>query len=292
MRIRLALLALIMCAISIPAFATQTITQTAIALSGSPAITPTNANDVLVFFLKTSGGGGSPYLTALTDTQGNTWHPVIGALGASSSYYAGPDGYFYSAYWAVATAATADTLTLTFNGGTPGLVYQAVMDCAGCATTSPVITNIYRYQASPGTGANAITTAGGTGSDNVSSTPAILVGGIWAAASTVSAGANFTESIGGFNNAYEFEYRTISSTGTYDATATIAASNITMDWMVALKGVAGGSCTNPGYEPNPGIIAIPNGTSGTFLLCNGATGTPNCSSTTYYQPNGGKCGVN
>lgn len=72
---------------------------------------------------------------------------------------------------------------------------------------------------------------------------------------------------------------------------------VDFDWFSSATGVdtapgpSGGACTNSGYQPNPGVIGVPNGTSGTYLLCNGSTGTPNCSSVTYYQPSG-KCAVN
>lgn len=211
---------------------TQTVTQTVFSLSGIPTITPTNVGDILVLFLRTSGA--TAYLTALTDSQGNTWAPVIGSFGNSNSRYADTAGFFNSAYWAVAGATSTDTLTATYNSGTPATIQAAIMDCAGCSTTSPIITNIYNSQSAPGTGTDAITTAGGTGSDTVSSAPALLIANGWLEGGTFSAGTGWTLSVGGFNTKHGSEYKTVSSAGTYDATASQSAANKATLWMIAL----------------------------------------------------------
>lgn len=81
-------------------------------------------------------------------------------------------------------------------------------------------------------------------------------------------------------------------TGSISAAATIGSSQQWAASIIAYSGAASSSCTNDGYEPSGGIIALPNGTSGSFLSCSGTIVTPNCSSVTYYPPSGGKCGVN
>lgn len=60
-------------------------------------------------------------------------------------------------------------------------------------------------------------------------------------------------------------------------------------WLLAPP--SGGSCTHSGITP-AGAIAVPNGTSGSYVGKTGSFVTPNCSSTEYWQPTVGNFGAN
>lgn len=226
-----------LCAIC--AHAASSVSQTIESGTTSLAIVPSNAGDVLLILVKSNGGGGSPYLTSISDSQSLTWTSVLGTFGGTSAYWLDTTGgRYYQAYWAVATATTSDMVTIAFNGGTPSGLFFQVADCVGVVTTAPILTNIYNYQASPGTGANAITTSGGTGSDNVGTAPALLVGAVWATAGTISVGTGWTLSLDGTGTYRLVEYQRVTSTGTYDATATNSSASLAASWMIAFKEAA------------------------------------------------------
>ena len=213
------------------------INSTATTLGSNPAITPNAAGDLLLLHVYTSGGGGDPYVSALSDTQGNNWNNSIkGTFGASSSYYTDAGSFYHSCFWAYAATTAANTVAPTFNGGDPGTRLFVLCDCGNIAASNPIITNIYQYQASPGTGTDAVTTSGGTGSAVVNTVPALITAAvIFNANINIAAGTNFTASAGSFgNNDAEMEYRRVSGAGTYDATATGSANSASWIWMVAL----------------------------------------------------------
>lgn len=212
----------------------SSILQTKNSASASISITPAASGNLLLCFMTTSGGGGSPWPSISSDSQGLSWSGVLGTIGTSGNSVAGGAGFFTSLFAPTLSSAT-ENLTFSFNGGTPGSVQIWIAECTGVSTTSPVVCNMYNSQASPGTGTDALTTAGGTGSNNVSSVPALITGWFYSnTGGTISAGTGFTESYGGFNAASELEYKRVTSSGTYNATATISANNAVISWMIAL----------------------------------------------------------
>lgn len=215
---------------------TQNVDRTSVSTSGNAVtVTVSNVGDILVLYVRQNGS--TAYVTAIADTQTNAWTPLLtGSFGTSAQRFTGADGFFYAAFWAVAGATGSNTITLTFAGGTPTTCLLGVMDCVGCSAT-PIICNIHNNQSSPGTGTNAVTTSGGTGSDSVTS-PALLVAFIRSVVNTITAGTTpspgWTASATGFADDYMFEYQVQSSTGTYDATATLSSNASATSWMIAL----------------------------------------------------------
>jgi hypothetical protein len=264
-------LGLLLCAFAAnSAYAQSSINTTGFGSGGTVAVTPAHIGDFILLKVYTSGGGGSPYITSISDTQGNTWnHSVVGTFGASSSYHTvGSGDYFVSAFYTYATATSADTITPVWNGGAPGTKYLWAADCVDIASSSPILTNIYNDQASPGTGTNAVTTSGGTGSATVSSVPALIVGLITAvnATPTVSAGTGFSQSSGtgggGFDDGYLVEYQRVTFTGTYNATATLSSASEAESWMIALAEVAGSTKQSGQFFLSSGLAPVPTGVEG------------------------------
>src|SRR6185437_10650338 len=101
----------------------SSINQSNFSSVGTPSVTVANAGDLLLLISKCSSGGGTPFISAITDSQGNTWNQsVLGAFGASSSYFTiNTANYFLSAFYAYALASgTCSISSATYNGGTPG----------------------------------------------------------------------------------------------------------------------------------------------------------------------------
>lgn len=184
-------------------------------------------------------------------------------------------------FWTKVSTTGTYTLTLSGSSGTTYFQCFAVTGFTGTPTSDTSIQN-----RATGTGTTLAINATSNFNNEVliinefnSSTEAVTVTG-W---NNVGSGASTI----GF---YAFE-STSGTTNNFSGTISTSAS-----WYLALAGIydsgGGASCTHSGYEPATGALAVPNGTSGTFYLCSGAQGTPNCSSASYYQPVTGACGVN
>jgi hypothetical protein len=128
-------------------------------LSLSP---PTGA--LIVVFSETSSGGGTPTVT-FSDNAGSIWANAMNNYVGSVAHYC--IGYCLSAL------AGVNTITATFNGGTPGTVNMVGAAYTGMTSPSFVATsNTANEQTNPGTGTGAIVTP----SVACGSTPALLVG--------------------------------------------------------------------------------------------------------------------
>lgn len=207
---------------------------------------------------------------------------------ASQTYTAAPVAGTYMASWYKLNSASITSITL----GVGGKI--SVIACE--------ISGLNAYDNSVGNYQQAATTTPSSGAITVTSGDfAIGLGGYnngsgigWTAGSGWSAvtGTGITSGVHADSGNSEIFVETQTTTTSANATMTTVGSAVYDAAIVAFKVSGGASCTNEGYEPAGGVLAIPNGTSGSFLSCAGAIVTPNCSSVTYYQPAGGKCEVN
>lgn len=129
--------------------------------------TPGNYLVVGVF---TSAGGGSPTATIADNGSGSTWTTQLATTTFASSFFT-----FFSGV--AGTGVT--TITLTFNGGTPGSVIAGVVEYSGLSATGWQAISAGNLQAVPGspagTGTNAVTSNALT----VAAQPAALVGWVF-----------------------------------------------------------------------------------------------------------------
>jgi hypothetical protein len=127
-------------------------------------ISPT-VGDVIVVISVTTSGGGTPTMT-VADGHSGVWTTttVNGTLNGA--------GYYTSIAYCLSAPAGVTTLTVTFNGGTPGNCDMAATCYSGLNAPSFIGIVADNYQNAPGTGTNAIVST----SFNVGITPALFVG--------------------------------------------------------------------------------------------------------------------
>jgi hypothetical protein len=139
------------------------------------AINASNANTItysptagnyLVVVSATSAGGGSPTAT-IADGHSGSWTTQKAAVQDDGDL-------FYSVYTCGSAASGVTTVTLTYNGGTPGNTYLAILEYSGLSPTGWIGISAFKNQTAPGAGANAIT----SNSVNVTTQPAALIGWI------------------------------------------------------------------------------------------------------------------
>jgi len=163
-------------------------------------------------------------ITSVTDSIGNSYLQAVSATKSLS----GSQTLYYAAN-IQAAAAGANTVTVTFNGGTGGNVKANVgsqlvggvsmAEYSGIVTTNPL---------DVATGAGGTSSSGGTASSGQASTTNandLLIGGYWAGSTGGTAGTGYTMRTGGI------EDRTVTATGSYSATATVASPG---GWWVVL----------------------------------------------------------
>lgn len=94
------------------------------------------------------------------------------------------------------------------------------------------------------------------------------------------------------NKVYADGYQIVSATGAYAGAYSLTVSEEWAALVATYKGAGGvSSCTHEGYTSG-GALAVPNGTSGTYLGKTGGFVTPDCSTVNYWQPTLGNFGVN
>lgn len=186
---------------------------------------PTNVGDLLIVGSATSAGGGSP-TASITDNLSDTWSTALATHVDSST------GQFISCFFLPNCPAGITTITLTFSGGTPGTTDIFCTEYSGIATTSPLNAGPgANYQTNPGTGANAVTSA----SITVSQQPALLFGCFYDSNfPTMTAGTGFTRRQSSGSNGWMTEDQRLTATGSYAATATDPAGASAWTTSIAL----------------------------------------------------------
>ena len=256
--------------------------NSAVNVTNSASITysPTAGNTVIIY-LMTSSGGGSPYVTAVTDGQGGTWSGVLAALGAGATQYVN-SVFFVQAVYCPNIPAGVTSISLTFNGGNPGTLNFKLAEYSGLATSSSLVAKAGVAQTNPGAGANAIT----TGNVTVPSGPVAFINFVGNSNSgTYSAGTGFTSrgatAINGSVKVFVEDLRLISSgTQAGTATSTVGAADtfvsIAMAFTEAVVGlVPVQSITNGGIiTASSFTVTLTGVTAGNFLTLQMSANTP------------------
>jgi hypothetical protein len=125
----------------------------------------------------------------VTDSQGNTWTPLAPSLATGTAIRS-------QVFWAAASAATIDTVTMTLNAAAleRDLVISEFSSSVGWPTTRSDAAN-----AATGTAANPSTTV------TASAISDLLYGGVIETAGTVAAGTGFTLAAGPNGNGAEYK---------------------------------------------------------------------------------------
>lgn len=179
-----------------------------------------SANDLAVFVVGTSSGGGNPFLTAAVTNNGGQLVPIFGSYNNTTNKVAvSANPFTFMSYWyyVPGTDASAPTsFTLTFNGGTPGNCDIGLIEYSGIST-SPLIATVgtINQQTNPGTGANLVV----SNAQTVNTFPALILGiSIDNSGPAFSAGTGFTQranaSLGG-GVGVSFEDQRATASGSY-----------------------------------------------------------------------------
>ena len=135
------------------------------ASNGNTVTYSPTAGNFLLIISSTSSGGGSPTFT-VADNSGSTYTVDVAATADANNQW---NGFAHCA--SVLSGVT--TVTITYNGGTPGSAYIGVVEYSGISTSSPYQgISAINHQASPGTGANAVT----SNAFSNTSQPAAIIG--------------------------------------------------------------------------------------------------------------------
>jgi hypothetical protein len=139
---------------------------------------------------------------------------------------------------------------------------------------------------------NSATVASNSITPSVSGDLALFFANTFLASITMSSWANgFTVgATNGSNFTSGWAYQTYASVSPLSGGVSLSTGGAWSGSVILLK-VSGSSCTNSG-QTAAGALAIPNGTTGSYLLKNGSIGTPDCSTVSYKQPLLGNFGVN
>jgi hypothetical protein len=180
------------------------------------------------------GVAGANTFTSVTDSAGNSYLQAI-----SAQVIGGSEVLYYAAN-IKAAAAGANTVTVTFNGGSGNNVKAnvgsqlvggvSIAEYSGIATTNAL-------DVAAGSGGTALPTGGTASSGQASTTNAndLLVGGFWAGSTAGTAGAGYTMRTGGI------EDQTVSTIGSYSATAHVSTGGWWVMLLAAFRAASGGS---------------------------------------------------
>lgn len=146
---RILVVALICCLIPIaswadPAYiqsnAAYTSSGTSYGLAYSSNVT---AGSLLVSCIHAGAG-----ITSVTDTLGNSWAAATNLTDNST--------YSLAMFYAYSPSGGANTVTVNFTGSV-GYAHQVIGEWSGVASSSPLDKSTGQFQATPGTGSNAVT---------------------------------------------------------------------------------------------------------------------------------------
>ena len=255
-------------------------TPSVVQVVNGASITIQNAGDTLIVeYLGQAGSSGaftsiasSPSLSYTTDVPFFLMHD-----GTNGVYY--PVGVWS----ATGTAATTYTVTVTATGVTSPR--QFLIECSGCGAFDAAQSTSTSYGLSTSAASGSLTPA--ASNDLLLAETTVIASGI-----TFSGLGSFTSQDvvnSSSPSAISASY-VDSATSSISFAATLSASDKWGSYLVAFEAAGSGTCSHPEIT-QAGAIAIPNGSSGSYRLCNGSFGTPNCTSMSYRQT-AGACGVN
>ena len=185
--------------------------------SGNLTINSTGNTIVAVVFRT---GSSSQFVTGLTGAC-PSWTSMTGTLGNSNEEIK-PGAYYMSAYYGIANTTGATTISVAFNGATPSVVLY-LYECAGISNVGSILATIGTQQTALAPGTNAVTVAGGIGTDNVPVQPALVVMSSITTAGTLSASSGYASNYNTVAARLVESIRVI-TTGTFDAKANLLTS--------------------------------------------------------------------
>lgn len=192
------------------------------AASGNTVTMSPATGSMVVAFSSTSGGGGTPTITC-SDNSSSTW--------ANASNNVVVSGLHYSVCYTLSAAAGVTTITITYNGGTPGTVNIAAASYTGMGTPSFVAVAAPNVQVTPGNGNTLQANAVACGSTN-----ALLVGFtmVTNADHTPTVGPGFTQRYSNDPNLLGLLIEDPNAEVTGSQTATFSTTNGTTDTFASL----------------------------------------------------------
>lgn len=252
-------------------------------LNGSSSITASGTVGASDNYLIVIEGNRTGSLTPQSPT-GITYNGVALTLLPSSTGSSGAvSTSTESSIWYLATPPTGTSYSLVVSYGSSvqasGMVAIPVSGM-GSFGTPAVATSTSNNN-------SAVTVSGGT------STDIYVAAAINAVTTQAASGANQTDlvDLNGISTNNSFTASDIPGVDTGAFTWSHGTVN-TSRWSasgVAL--LAGASCTHQGYT-SAGALAVPNGTSGSYVGKTGGFVTPDCSTVNYWQPTVGNFGTN
>jgi hypothetical protein len=190
-------------------------------------------------------------ILSVTDTSNNTY---VLAAGPTTQAQAGTQAMYYAANIAAATPGS-NTVTVTLNAAVP---YPDVR-IAEYSGIDPV--NVVDV-GSEGTGTGTTSNSGSVTTTNANN---LLVGANYVTTATTAAGAGYTARVITDPNGSILEDRVVTSTGSYNATATLSPSGSWIMQMVAFR-VASGATTDIEAPTAPANLTVTPASSTTLDL--------------------------
>lgn len=125
------------------------------------------AGSVITIVSKTSSGAGTPTVTGIV-TNGS-----VALDQRVATYQDATTLEWFTVFDLKNCPSGVTSLTVTYNGGTPGTVYLVVTETTGADTTAPFVVVQHNHQSSPGLTSNAITSGTTT---TIGTLPALILG--------------------------------------------------------------------------------------------------------------------
>lgn len=271
--------------VTLPAYASITLVQSAHSSANSATTVAVTASGVVAtdtLIIEVGGNSGATVPTSIVDSSGNTVTAAV--TYATTGSHSGVGIYFVQN-----ASAGAHTITCTWGAANSGTIFVA--EYSGLATSSVFDT------------ASAISFAANTSIATASITPAgngeLLIFAVAQQGNAVYTYSGYTngfvqkDALSGTGLSPQSEWAQLiqATAASINAGVTSSSTAGSAAAIAAFKPTSGASCTHQGFSSG-GALAIPNGSSGSYLFKSGAFGTPDCSTVNYWQTSQGNFGVN
>lgn len=299
-KVLIALVGLLVCSPTLAALrgsAGQANTSTSSSVTVNVSSIGIQSGDIVIFFMNGGGASGTATLTAPSGfsavpncsgisglgsgTAEAVWYKVAGTSEPSS----------YTATSSVTDYQTAEVWVFSGRNTSSPFDYEVTSN-TGIASTSPASLSYTGFTPSV-TGDDLLVVQGNDNSPTAFSAVSISISspsGFANSLTTFGASTVYSPPVEGIAD----QDIGTAATGTVTGSETWSGGNTNEyygGYLIAMKPSGGASCTHSGYT-SAGSIAVPNGTSGSYLGKSGGFVTPDCSTVNYWQPTQGNFGVN